>query len=124
MVLLPIALLLASSPDVTVRATHAAGEVGYPAGALGYDSLMARDYRQAEQQLLRTGQADRIDSAWMINYGLVLLRTGRHAEAERLFRRAGELDDGDLELADGRVVSSREAAAAAMRQLKVSLAKR
>jgi Flp pilus assembly protein TadD len=85
---------------------------------------MARDYHRAEQQLLQAGEADRIDSAWLINYGLVLLRTGRHADAERVFRRAAELDDGELELADGRVVTSREAALAAMRQLKVSLAGR
>lgn len=122
-VLAMILLLLAATaamttPDITVRAEQPRGEVGYPAGTLAFDAIMAGDYSGAEQMLLRADVAQRQDAAWLINYGRVLGQTGRPFEAERVLKQAMRLEDGELILADGRTMRSRDAAAAALTRLR------
>ena len=79
---------------------------------------MAGDYSGAEQMLLRADVAQRQDAAWLINYGRVLGQTGRPFEAERVLKQAMRLKDGELILADGRTMRSRDAAAAALTSLR------
>jgi hypothetical protein len=55
----------------------------------------------------------------LINYGHVLLKTGRYAEAALTFEQASKAQDVELILADGRVMSSREAARRALQATSV-----
>lgn len=120
MILLSLAAMMAAGPEVTVTVESPRGEVGYQAGALGYDAIMARDYQTAERQLLAADGAQRQDAAWMINYAQVLFRTGRPVEAERVLRDAARLEDGELILSDGRIMMSRDAAYAALQKIRAS----
>lgn len=119
MLLFSLALLAAGDPQITVEAPGSK-EIGYAAGSLGYDALVKRDYAAAERQLLAAGPEARTDSAWLINYGQVLARTGRVVDAAAAFRRASLMADGDLILADGREMSSREAALLALANLQTT----
>lgn len=96
------------------------GEIGYVPGSLGYDALIDRDYITAEAQLRARKGVAKNDPARLINLGHVMARTGRLREAERLFERAGQMDETELILADGRRMSSWEAADLARRSLKNS----
>ena len=107
------ALLLATA---LFAAPASAQEMDYAPGALGYAALKAGDLSTAERQL-RTSPADANDPARLINLGQVFARQGRHAEAADLFRRAKTLEDSELVLADGAVMSSREAARRALRAI-------
>lgn len=121
MILLSLAAAaMMASPEVTVTAQPPRGEIGYSAGALGFDAIMAGDYRVAERQLLRADAAERQDAAWLINYAQVLVRTGRPVEAERVLKQAARLEDGELVLADGRTMLSRDAAHTALSKVRSS----
>ena len=89
-------------------------EINYPAGSLAYDAMVNRDYARAEKQLVSESRIDRNDPARLINLGQVLANTGRAAEAARLFEQAMQGEEIELVLADGRVMSSREAARRAL----------
>lgn len=89
-------------------------EIGYPAGSLAYNAMVNGDYARAEQQLRRSKQVARNDPARLINLGQVLAKTGRTAEAANLFAQAMQGEEIELVLADGRVMSSREAARLAL----------
>ena len=119
MFFLPLAFLLASEPTITIQA-NGPREIGYEAGALGYDALVRGDNATAERQLLAGDAQMRQDSAWLINYGQVLARSGRVVDAANTFKRAARINDGELVLADGRVMSSRDAAMLALAQLQVT----
>lgn len=82
MILLPLAMLLTAPSEITVSARPLSGEIGYEAGSLGYDALMRKDYAEAERQLLTVSVREREDSAWLINYGQTLAKSGRIKEAE------------------------------------------
>ena len=94
------------------------GEVDYARGALGYDALMSRDLPTAEAQLRESRGVFWNDPARLINYGQVKARTGRTDEAAALFRHAMSVDDVELVLADGTVMSSRDAASTALKRLR------
>lgn len=94
------------------------GEVDYPRGALGFDALMSSDLSTAEAQLKASPGAFWNDPAKLINYGQVMARTGRTDEAAALFRHAMSVDDVELVLADGTVMTSRDAAATALKRLR------
>lgn len=114
---LAVTVLLALAPAPSAAAVPV-GEIEYRQGALGYDALVSGDYRSAEQQLRGADDVMHNDPAWLINYGQVLARTGRTEEAAAKFRQAMAQDDAELVLADGRVMSSREAASAALKKLR------
>lgn len=92
-------------------------EIGYPKGSLAYEDLVSLDYASAERRLRHDMRVPADDPAKLINYGRVLAKTGRTAEAAALFQRALGADEIELILADGNVVSSREAARRALRSL-------
>lgn len=87
-----------------------AGEIGYPKGALGYDALVQADYATAERQLLLDDSTARNDPAKLINLGQIYWKTGRIEMAVRVLEEAARSEDMELILADGSVVSSRDAA--------------
>src|SRR5688500_7065028 len=61
-------------------------EIEYPEGALGYGAIISNDLATAERQL-GDYQTHRDDPARLINYGMVLARTGRPDKAAKQFRR-------------------------------------
>lgn len=93
-------------------------EIGYPAGSLAYDAMISGDYSRAEQQLRNDNRVARNDPARLINLGQVLAKTGRSAEAADLFTQAMNGEEIELILADGRSMSSREAARRALMTLQ------
>jgi Flp pilus assembly protein TadD len=94
-------------------------EIGYPKGSLAYKAIVTADYVRAESQLNKEVRIPRDDPARLINHGQVLAKTGRLAEAATLFRKALAADEIELILADGRVMSSREAARRALESVSV-----
>lgn len=92
-------------------------EINYPEGSLAYEAIAAADYSRAELQLRREVRVPKDDPARLINYGHVLAKKGRIAEAAKAFRKAMEADEIELILADGRVMSSREAAQLALQSV-------
>ncbi len=94
-------------------------EIGYPKGSLAYKAIAAGDYGRAEARLKAEVRIARDDPARLINQGHVFAKTGRLAEAARQFRKAMEADEIELILADGRVMSSREAARRALQSVSV-----
>ncbi len=99
-------------------------ELDYPKGSLGYDALVRADYATAEAQLRADRGVYQRDLARLINLGQVYALTGRVVEARRMFRQALQVEDVELVLADDRVMGSHDAARAALRGLKPSLASR
>ena len=112
-----LALYLAASLLAVPAAAQPAGEMDYAPGSLGYDALIRGDLAKAEIQLRSDRTVDANDPARLLNLGQVLARTGRIAEAADVFRRAKAMEDGELVLADGSAISSREAARRALRSL-------
>lgn len=94
-----------------------ATELEYKAGTLGYQALMSGDLAAAEQQLLRSKPANGNDLAWMLNYGQLLARQGRVAEAREMFRKIERAPDNEVVLASGAVMGTREASRLASRRL-------
>lgn len=93
-------------------------EIGYPAGSLAYDAMVDRDYARAEKQLLSDNRVAKNDPARLINLGQVFAKTGRGPEAARMFEQAMQGEEIELVLANGQVMSSREAARRALMSLK------
>lgn len=102
-----------------------AGEIGYTKGSLGYDALMAGDNEIALRQLETAQNIDANDPARLINLGQAYARTGRTADAARMFLAAINNDQSfDLVLADGAIMNSRNAAAQALSNLNRRIAAR
>jgi len=99
-------------------------ELDYPKGSLGFDALVRADYATAEAQLRADRRVAEKDPARLINLGQVFARTGRITEARRLFRQALQVADVELVLADDRAMGSHDAARAALRELRPTLASR
>lgn len=89
-------------------------EIGYPKDSLAYRAIASGNYAKAERQLSKEVRIARDDPARLINHGRVLAMTGRYAEAAKYFEQAMQADEIELILADGRVMSSREAARRAL----------
>lgn len=102
---------------MTGSATAEPGEINYPKGSLGYDALLAADYETAEAQIRSAEGVSKRDPARLINLGLVLARTGQTERAALLFQRAMTADEVTIILADGREMSSYEAARLAQKSL-------
>lgn len=94
-------------------------EIGYPRGSLAYEAITTADYSAAESQLSKESRIRRNDPALLLNYGHVLAKTGRLADAAKMFEQAAAAPDIRLVLADGRVMSSREAARRALQRVSV-----
>lgn len=108
-----------------VQAADKAGEIGYKHSELGYDALMAGNNEQAAQQILAQAKAEMDDPAKLINLGRAYARMGRYAEAAHLFQTAiDSKTEFEVELSDGRVLSSRVAAQMALGQLSDRMALR
>jgi hypothetical protein len=55
--------------------------------------------------------------AWLLNYGQLLARQGRVAEARSAFRRVEKAPNSEVVLASGEVIGTREASRLAARRL-------
>lgn len=86
------------------------GEIGYPEGSLGYDALVKANYDAAEQQILLDSRIAKNDPARLINLGQIYWKTGRIDLAIRVLEAAMRSDDVELVLANGEIMSSRDAA--------------
>ena len=102
-------IALAMSP-----ATAQSNEIGYPSGSLALEAIADADYAAAERKLRGEFRVAEDDPARLINHGYVLAKIGRAADAARMFEKAAAAEDVELLLADGRVMSSREAARRAL----------
>lgn len=111
---LAIALASLSVPVVAQPA-----ELEYPEGSLAFSAIVSQDFAAAEEKLRNDGQISHSDPARLINYGYVLAKMGRAAEAARLFRKAAEAKEIELVLADGRMMTSRQAARRALQNVAV-----
>ena len=101
------------------------GEIGYPNGSIGYDALVLGDNEKAIAQILADSRVSRQDPARLINLGQAYARTGRVFEALAMFNAARDAHEPvDLILADGRVMSSDDAAGKALASLQARLASR
>lgn len=104
------AILLPLACFATAAAANPAGEIGYPKGALGYDALVKADYQAAEQQILSDDRTAKNDPAKLINLGQIYWKTGRVEMAIEVLEAAVRSEEVDLILANGEIVSSRDAA--------------
>ena len=95
-------------------------EIEYPKGSLAYEALVAADYQRAEKQLREDKRVHRNDPARLLNYGLVLAKTGRAAEARKVFEQTLAEDEIELILADGQTLGSHEVARRGLRMTKTS----
>ena len=116
-----IALLIALA---TSSLAAEPSELNYPRRSLGFAALLSADYATAEHQLRASHGVARDDPARLINLGVLLSRTAREVEGVALLEKAAKGEDVELVLADGRSVSSREAARLALAKLSRSHAGR
>lgn len=113
-------VILAAGIGSAVLANPAAprGEVGYATGALGYDALVAGDLNRAETQLNAQRGVSANDPARLLNLANVYMRTGRTEEARALLLSVRDSRSSfDVELADGRVASTRDVARLAIARM-------
>lgn len=104
LLLLPVACLASAA------LANPGGEIGYPEGSLGYDALVKANYGVAEQQILSDSRIAKNDPARLINLGQIYWKTGRTDMAIRVLEAAMRSEEVELILANGEVISSREAA--------------
>ena len=120
-----VAALLAIGGVSGANAEPSNMEIGYPKGALGLAAIQDGDLAKAEAQLNSMNGVKASDPARLINLGQVYARTGRPEEAARAYESAMKSRKSfDVELADGRIMSSREAARLALIDLRSAYAVR
>ncbi|MBA3526468.1 MAG: hypothetical protein M3438_03620 [Pseudomonadota bacterium] len=110
------ALLLGFALTATPVAAQQA-EIGYPAGSLGFESIMKSDFEAAERQIRNSGLS-KYDAGRSLNLGFVLAKTGRTEQAAKLFLRVLDEDAVELILADDSSISSHDAARRALAALR------
>jgi len=110
------AALAAAALLASTAAAAQDAEIGYPKGSLGYGAIISGDYASAERQI-RESNLSKYDPARALNLGYVLAKTGRSDQAAKQFRRVLLQDDLELVLADGRTITSHEAARKALAAL-------
>lgn len=114
-----VAALLVMTGASGANAKPADTEIGYPKGALGLAAIQDGNLAKAEEQLNSMNGVKASDPARLINLGQVYARTGRPQEAARAYEAAMNSPRSfDVELADGRIMSSREAARLALIELR------
>lgn len=109
------AFLLCAAVATPAAAQQA--EINYPPGSLGFHAIMNSDYEAAEEQIRSSGLS-KYDPGRALNLGYVLAKTGRADSAAKQFMRVLAEDEIELILADGRTISSHEAAEKALAALK------
>lgn len=112
LMLLPIACLASAA------ASKPNGEIGYPKGSLGYDALVEANYKDAEQQIMADESISKNDPAKLINLGQIYWKTGRVDMAVRVLEIALRSEDVEIVLANGDVMSSRDAARKALSSIR------
>lgn len=118
------ALMMAGLAGTAHAESVAGTETAYPSKAIGYDALAAGDNVRAVDDMMN-GSISRHDPAFLLNLGQAYARTGQIAEAREMFRAAARKSENvDLVLADGRVISSKQAARQALATVQVGLAAR
>ncbi len=100
-----------------VPAAAQQAEINYPKGSLAIEAIADADYAGAEALLRNEVRVAKGDPARLINHGYVLAKIGRVAEAAKLFQKAAHAEEIELILADGRVLSSRQAATEALQSV-------
>jgi len=105
---------------ISVPASAEPQEIEYPKGSLAYEALVSADYGRAEEQLRADNRVHSNDPARLLNYGLLLAKTGRTAEARKLFKQVLAEDEIELILADGETEGSHEVARRGLAMTKVS----
>ena len=93
--------------------------------SLGYNAIASGNLSAAEHMLGSDELLAANDPARLLNLGYIYMRTGRINDARRLYQLVR--DSGDhfmVELADGRLMDSREVAEIALRRLPTTLAQR
>ena len=118
-------LAIVAASGVAHAAPGNKDEIRYPSGSIGYDALVAGDNERAILQISTSNRVSRNDPAKLINLGQAYARTGRTAEAAVLFETAmASREQFDLVLANGRVMSSKEAARRALSGLQTRFTSR
>ena len=112
-------MLLKAAALAALMATGAAAQDFSGAAALARGDYAAAERAIAAQQRLFPRDAD-----LLINLAQVYARTGRTAEAARLYREVAAQPDDALDLPDGRVASSHALAGKGLQRLTVALAAR
>lgn len=107
----------------TGSAAFAQGDVA-PDTVAGFEALVAGQNEMAVDQMMAAGRISENDPARMINLGRAYVRMGRIAEAANLFRSAMQSPSYEIELADGSVTWSRQAAKISLQQLESRVATR
>lgn len=103
-------LFLSIASVASVAVAKPGGEIGYPEKSLGYDALVKANYKVAEQQILLDSRVAKNDPARLINLGQIYLKTGRIDMAIKVLEAAVRSEEVELILANGEVMSSRDAA--------------
>lgn len=114
-VLTPLALLVLSACASSQMAASSMPETGYTPGALGFAAIMDEDWVKAERQLLASSAAEN-DPARLLNLAHVYRKTGREAEARRLYQAVLDQRDRTVELANGEPASCHTLARQALGQ--------
>lgn len=100
-------------------------EMAYPKGSIGYEALMRGDNERAVTEIMTSDQVSKHDPAKLLNLGRAYARMGRTDDAAQMFMAAMQSRENvELVLADGRVMSSKDAARHAYANLQTRMAAR
>lgn len=110
-------LAAAMLPTLASAAFAQPAELEYPEGSLAFQAIVSQDFAGADAKLRSEARIPRDDPARLINHGYVLAKMGRTADAAKLFEEAARARSVELVLADGREMSSRQAALMALRSV-------
>lgn len=84
----------------------AASFAGQPVDNYGTADLSLARYEAVVTKLEPIAMRDRRDESVLLNLAMAYRHTGRHAEAATLYRRVLDLDNVELETADGETILS------------------
>lgn len=115
---------IATAGLANVAAAETQMNPGYAPGALASTELANGELRAAEAKLNDKDAVAADDPARLINLGQVYAKSGRFAAAREMLVAAYRAPSVELLLADGRTMSSRTAAAAALADLRPAMATR
>ena len=108
-----IALALAVLASAGSAAAAQPADIELPPASIGTDAILAGDFKTAEREI-RASRISKYDPARALNLGMVLSKTGRTEQAIKQFNRVLLEDRIDLVLANGKTISSHEAARTAL----------
>ena len=117
-------VMLLSALACLASTAVSAEEIRYEQSGLGYRELASGQNELAIQRL-EASKLSAKDAAQLINLGRAYVRTGQYDRAAQAFRAA--MNSGsqyDVRLADGRMMSSQEAARLSLEQIEGRIAVR